>query len=323
MDPNNRPALKQAARDALSQASYDPKKLVLIHSGAAVLLSLLVTLINYLLDLKISQSTGLSGMDTVATLSTMQSLLTTASNLLLPFWGAGFLFVTLGYIRHQEVGPASLLEGFRRFGPVFRYTLLQGLLQIGIGILTFTVSMQLFLMTPLSNGLFELAQSLPQQPVLADGTPVLDPAMQSQAIAASAPLMILFGTLFIAGTLYLSYHLRLGLFILFDEPGTGAFAALRGSRIQMKGHKKKLLMLDLSFWWYYLLQALIIVAAYIPYFLALLGKELSFGMASILFMVISLGGQLVLSLLAKNQVDTTYAAFYLATKPKPDVQNGI
>ena len=317
MDPNNRSALKQAAREDLSRSTCDPRKLVLIHSGAAVLLSVLVTLVNYLLDRQISLSTGLSGMDTVATLSAVQSFISTGSNLIMPFWEAGFLFTTLYIVRHRSVEPRSLLEGFRRFGPVLRYTLLVGLLEFAIGIAAFFISMQLFLLTPLSNGLVELANNLPQGSVLADGTAVLTPEVQALALKAAMPLTIVFGILFIGGLLLLSYHLRLGMLILFDNPGSGALAALQGSHQQLRGHRKQLFLLDLSFWWYYALQVVVMILAYVPYLLSLMGKSLSFEAASFLFLGISLAGQLALACFARYRVDTTYAEFYLATIPTP------
>ena len=317
MDPNNRSALKQAARDDLARCSCDPRKLVLIHSGAAVALSVLVTLINYLLNLRIDQASGLSGLDTVANLSAVSSFLSYAGMLIMPFWEAGFLFTTLCIVRRQAVAPASLLEGFRRFGPVLRYTLLMGLLQAGIGILTFMLSMNLFMLTPLSNGMVELANNLPQGSILADGTAVLTPELQAQAAVAALPLIILFGIAFIGAILYVSYHLRLGMLILFDRPGTGAMAAMRGSRIQMRGHKKELLKLDLTFWWYYAAQVVITLLANVPYILSIFGQQLSFAAAGFLFLGISLVGQLALAYFARYRVDTTYAEFYLATIPKP------
>ena len=319
MDPNNRTALKQAAREDLARCSCDPRKLVLIHAGAAVALSVLVTLINYLLNLRIENATGLSGMDTVATLSAFQSFLSYASTLVMPFWEAGFLFTTLCIVRRSPVAPGSLLEGFRRFGPVLRYILLQGLLQVGIGILTFMLSMNIIMLTPLSNGLYELAANMPQDSLLS-GNLVMTPELEAQALSASLPLTLLFGVLFIGGILYLSYHLRLGMLILFDHPGTGAMAALRGSRIQMRGHKKQLLKLDLSFWWYYVAQVLVMLVANVPYLMAMIGMELSFTAASFLFLGISLAGQLALSYFARYRVDTTYAEFYLATIPQPQEQ---
>ena len=317
MDPRNHSALKQAARDDLARCSCDPRKLVLIHSGAAVALSVLVTLINYLLNLKINQASGLSGLDTVANLSAIQSFLSYAGTLIMPFWEAGFLFTTLCIVRQKAVAPASLLEGFHRFGPVLRYTLLMGLLQVGIAMLTFMVSMNLFMLTPLSNGMAELSNSLPQDSILADGAAMITPELQAQAAMAAMPLIILFGAMFIGVLLYVSYHLRLGMLILFDHPGIGALAAMRGSRIQMRGHKKELLKLDLTFWWYYAAQVVITLLANVPYILSIFGQQLSFAAASFLFLGISLVGQLALSYFARYKVDTTYAEFYLATIPKP------
>ena len=44
MTISDRRGLKQAARQAIAQATYDPKKLILIHTGASAVLSLVLAL---------------------------------------------------------------------------------------------------------------------------------------------------------------------------------------------------------------------------------------------------------------------------------------
>ena len=49
MDIRNRRALKQASAQALQEAAYDPRKLVLIHTAITLGASLLVTVLHYIL----------------------------------------------------------------------------------------------------------------------------------------------------------------------------------------------------------------------------------------------------------------------------------
>ena len=65
MDVQNRRALKQMARSRLAGATYDPKKLALIHTGISVGVSLVIAFLGYYLDHWIAgTASGLSGMGT-------------------------------------------------------------------------------------------------------------------------------------------------------------------------------------------------------------------------------------------------------------------
>ena len=54
MDIHDRRSLKNAAADTLQSAAIDPKKQVLLHTGAVLILSLLLTITDYLLENAIS-----------------------------------------------------------------------------------------------------------------------------------------------------------------------------------------------------------------------------------------------------------------------------
>ena len=67
--------LKESAAQKLSEASYDPKKLVLIHTGLIVALNLAVNGLNLYLSEQIGTTGGLSGLGLRSVLQTAQTIL--------------------------------------------------------------------------------------------------------------------------------------------------------------------------------------------------------------------------------------------------------
>ena len=78
--------LKSTAADRVSTASYPPRRLALIHTGAAVILSLLLTLVNYLLVGGMEDTGGLAGIGTRSILATAQTMLMLAGTLIMAIW---------------------------------------------------------------------------------------------------------------------------------------------------------------------------------------------------------------------------------------------
>lgn len=329
MNLRDRRALKDAARSSLASAPCDPKKLILIHTGISVVVSLLATLVNFLLGQQIDSTGGLSGLSTRSMLTTAQSALQLIIAVILPFWEAGYLYAAINISRGKSAQPTSLLEGFRRFGPLLRCSLLQWLIYCGVGIVCMILASQIFLMTPLANPLYEIAASLPEDSMLMESTYVLDEATQAAILDTYAPMMLIFLGLFLAGMWLVSYQFRMCNYLILDHPETGALAAIRGSHRQMVGNKAALFRLDLSFWWYYVLQTFASILAYGDYLLALFGVSLpiSATAAFFLFLGLSLVGQFGLYVWARNRVEVTYAKVYDLTalpipqKSKPTSQN--
>ena len=75
MDPHDRRALKSAARESLAAAPYDPRKLILLHTGVTIAVSLIGTILNFVLSKQIENTGGLGGMGLRSMLSTVQSVL--------------------------------------------------------------------------------------------------------------------------------------------------------------------------------------------------------------------------------------------------------
>ena len=65
--------LKSAANESILRANCDPKRLVAFHTAVALVLSLLALAIDFLLEQKIGNTGGLSGVGTRSVLKTVQN----------------------------------------------------------------------------------------------------------------------------------------------------------------------------------------------------------------------------------------------------------
>ena len=81
--------LEANAEREISAASVPPRKLVLVHSLITAGAVLLAALVQLLLQNQIDNTGGLSGMDSRAVLSTVETLLSGAVRLAQPFWQFG------------------------------------------------------------------------------------------------------------------------------------------------------------------------------------------------------------------------------------------
>lgn len=315
--------MKSAAADSLAAASYDPRKMAVLHTGAAALLSLVITLLNFLLTRSIDSTTGLAQLGNRAVLSTVQSLLSIAGMLALPFWEIGFLRVALGYVRTTQVGSGDLAEGFRRMGPVARLYLLQFGMYFLVAFGAVQVAGILFSFTPfMDRSLVAMEQMLEQ--TAAAGQTVLDADALTALLPTMIPLYVLFLIVFAAIAIPLFYRFRMAGFALMDD-APGARKAMGRSSRMMRGNRLRLFRLDLSFWWYYGAQLLIAGVAYLDMLLPLVGISLPLS-ADVLFFIayiVHLLLQLALAWGCASQVQTTYAHCYEALKdaapapPKP------
>lgn len=321
MDLHDRRALKAAARNSLAAAPYDPKKLILIHTGVTVALSLLCTLIDFILNLQIQNTGGLGGLGTRSILSTAQSVLQVMVSIGLPFWEAGYCFAAIRMSREQEAEPKSLLEGFRRFGPLLRAMLLQGLIYTAVGIICFTVGSRIFLLTPLSDPFYEIMQAIPFQSTLYGTELLMDEATATAIAKAYIPMLIIVAILFLGVSAVVSYRFRLVDYLLLDYPGMRAREALRLSGYYLRGNKLALFKLDLSFLWFYALEILIALVSYGDFLLPLLGIALpvSDTVGFFAFLILSLACQFGLFYLFRNRMDVTYAKFYDLAVPAEEM----
>ena len=316
-----RPAsLRSGAADALQHATYDPRRLVLIHTAVSGGLALALYALDLLLGNQIAQTSGLSGITTTATLEFLQTLLMLLNVILLPVWELGFVWTALQMFRRQDTNPKTLTFGFRRFLPLLVGKAVQSILLMGAMTLGAYVGAFLFCLTP---GYQELAAVV--EPYLMGDTLDYAALMADPAVLSNIYRILPFVALGAAVlTLPLFYRLRLVAYCLMDAPQTRPFLSTFRSMLLMRGHRRQLLKLDLSFWYFYLLQVLISLVSFGDVLLPALGVDLGISAEWALFgfYLASLVLQLVLYCWKKPLVATTYAGFYhtlaqQADEPKP------
>lgn len=320
MDILNSRELKTRAKEKLSGAACNHKKLALIHTGIALGGHILVVLLQLYLNHQIGSTGGLSGLGTRTILETIQTVLQYAVNLALPFWEVGFLFAALKWARGEQAGFSHLAEGFRRFGPVLRLYLLEGLIFTGVGMISMYAGAFMYTVTPFSAPMQELLL-----PVVESGGDVeaayaaLEAIPMEKLLDMFLPALIIIGVLFAVLALVLHYRFRMAQFLVMDQPGTGALMALLVSSRMTKYRRMKLFRLDLSFWWFYILVALSGVAMYADVLLGYAGIELAVS-AEVLWVGSYLLGyliQMVIYWQFYSYVQTTYATAYEVLRTQP------
>ncbi len=317
MDLDHRRELKAAAAQSLRQCEFSPKKLVLIYAGAQLGLSLLVSLLSYFLDLQADSASGLSGIASYSVLATVQSVLSLAQMLVVPFWAMGYRFAVLQIADGRQARPASLLEGFRRFGPTFRLKLLEGLLYFAVCLVGVYVGTMIFTFTPLAAPLYETIMPYADAAVLDEAALLELEAVLYEAMAECIlPIIAIVGGVCLLLLAPIFYRFRMADFCLLDAPGMGALRALGQSARLLKRKKWKLFRLDLSFWWYYLLVVASLAVCYADLFAQELGISLPVdaGVASLLCIALYCLCTLALSWWRENEVSATYAVAYLTLK---------
>lgn len=322
MDIRNVKQLKQFAYERVSNAS-EQRRLVLLYAGFLTGMSVLVALIQYLLDVQIGKTGGLSNMGLRSILSTIQSLLPILQYAVSVCLGIGYLAAMLRIARGQYVSPQTLRLGFDRFWVIFRKTLLEGLIYLGAAMGAMYASLFFYLVTPLSKSLMEVLT-----PMLSEGLDpyriLSDEAAYSRVVGAMTPYFILFLMIFCAVAIPLALRYRMSDYILVDHPEKGAFAVLRESRRMMRGNTLNFLRLDVSLWWYYAGVVLITLLSYGDVLLSLVGVALpwSNNVSFYLFLVLYQIAQFALCVALRNRVETTYALAYDAIRPQ-EPKNGV
>lgn len=307
------PTLKQTASDRLSAAPYSPHKLSLLHAGAAVAVSLLLTLVNFLLTRQLDATSGLSGITTRTILSFAQSMLMLAGTVAMPFWEFGFYRSALNIARNEPATPATLLSGFRRFGVVLRLLLLRSALVTGILFACLQAATILFMLSPWSVLTMETAEQL-----LSSGAAMEESAM-NQMMQTMYPLYILLAILVCVVLFPILYRFRLSDWAVMDDTDK-ALQAMKYSAYWMHRKRMWLFRLDLSFWWYYALMGVASLVAYGDMVLPVLGVQMNEDLAFFLFYLLSALVQLLTAWRFAPQVQTTYALAYSALRAEKELK---
>ena len=319
MDIHNHRALKSAAAEKLGQAAYDPRKLALLHTAISMGVALLITLIDYYLSHQIEGTGGLSGMGMRSILGTVQTTLQYALNLALPFWEMGFLYAALQMARGQRADFSSLPEGFRRFGPVLRLHLMEGALYMAAVIACMYISSFIFMATPAALPLAEMVMPLMENGSMEEIERAVAQMPFEELLHMMAPMLVIFGVLFLAAAAFLFYRFRMASFIVMDRPKTSVMLALIASRRMTRRRRLALFKLDLSFWWFYLLVAVAMLVSYGDVILNLLGIALPFTseVAWFIFYLLGMLVQLAVYWYGYSYVQTTYATAYEVLRQLP------
>jgi len=307
--------LHRQARQQLQQATA-PKRLVLIHASIALGSTLLLAVLNFLFSLLIDDTGGLSGMGTRSLLSTAQTLMETVVMMALPFWQIGLTFLALRWARNDSVQTGHLLQGFRRFGPVFAFRLLYGFVFLSLGFAAIHLASVIILMTPFSEALVDALSPMMDPSATAEQIEALfSPEKLSGMLDAAIPLFVVFGIIFLIAAIPVFYRLRPGEAAVMDGLGSGG-ALLHSLRIT-KGSWRHLVKLDLHFWWFYVLQVLCNLIANGNLLLPLLGISLPMGKEAAYFLFFGLGTALQILILwqFQGQVLTSYAVVYDTLSP--------
>ena len=321
------PSARQLREDAGQQLSKarEPQKIVLVYTAILIGVSAVSTTAQYLLGSGISQAGGLRNLGLRSMLSTVSNILPIAQYIILLCLGLGLAAAALRIARGQFASPQTLKAGFERFLPLLKCTLLQGLILLGIGFGSFYLAMAIYMFSPFSEGFFTIITPLlADESILSTGIPVLDEATSLALMDQMWPMFIIFGVLFLALAIPVTYRYRLVNYLIIDRPGIGAFAALRESSALMKGNKRRFFRLDLGFWWYYVLLSLASIVCYGDLVLAMLGISLpmSSTVSYFLFYALFLAADFAIYWFCLNRVEVTYALAYDALIPKQSNSSG-
>ena len=137
----------------------ESRKIAAIYAAVVIGLSLLSSVLNYVLRLRIDQSGGLSNMGLRTVLSTVQAMLPMVQSLVVMCVELGYLAAMLRIARGQYTSVNAFRLGFDRFWVLLRYTILQGLILMGIG---FSSSPALLASAPIRASALIFCRSTPK-----------------------------------------------------------------------------------------------------------------------------------------------------------------
>ena len=308
--------LKKKASNRL-QSGNDPKKVVLVYAGIVALSSLVVTVVQDLLDSQISQTGGIQNIGTRSMLTTADTVLTIAQLLLVMCLTLGYTGSMLRIARGQYASPNSLKAGGERIWVLLRTRLLQMLIMTAAAFALCFLVVNVCLLTPLSNRVIAVMGTVSAEELLSNGLALM--ALYS----AMLPIILIYLVALVPLLWYFSCTYRMVDYLLIDRPQLGAFGVLRESRRMMQGNMKMMLRVDLSFWWYYLLQALVSMLIYLnmvlaPFAIGMPPEVLYWGTV-----VLYLAADFALRYFFSNKVAVTYALFYDSLCPKQEQSGAV
>lgn len=314
--------LKNKAGNRIAGAT-EPQKIALVYGGITFAASLLVTGVRYALAQQIAQTGGLHGIGMRSILSTADNILPIAQTVLMLCLNLGLLAAMLRIARRQYASPKTLKAGVERFWVLLRVRILQTLIYMGAGVVSFYISTVIFMVSPFSRNFMAIAEPLVTGSSYTPQMLLDNPELLDSIVPTMVPLFVIYALLYGTLALAIFYRYRLVDYMLIDNPGIGANLAMRQSQIYMRNNKLAFFKLDLSYWWYYLLQALASSLLYTDLVLAMLGVDLPFSDGVIFFgtCVLYLLGEFAVIWFFKIKVEVTYALAYDIVVPRPKQEN--
>jgi len=324
MDIRNRQEITASASQRLASAPQE-KRIILIYTGLVIGINLLSVVLGYVLGLQIDQSTGLRGLSTRRTLSTIQTMLPIIQSMLVMCLDLGYVSTMLRVARGQYASPNGLRLGFDRFWVLLRSQIILVLFYVGICFVSVYAASLIYMMTPLSAKTKELILPLMSQVSVLSPEVLMDDATYAQLLSTMTPIFVLFGILFLVMYIPVTYRFRMTKYIIIEKPGISAITALRSSRIMMRGNAVNLFKLDLRLWWYYLAMTVSTVICYGDQLLPALGVQLpiSADVAYFLFYAAYWVLQAALYVFLRNRVEVSYALAYDAIRPEEKKPEGV
>lgn len=315
METLNTTLLIKNARQKLE--GRDARRMAVIHTGVAVALALVTTVLQYVLQAGVGNTSGLSGIGTRSILETIQTVLHYANMILTPFWGLGFLYVALLWAKGEYARKEDLLMGFHRFGPYLGLMVNRGLLAFAVAFITMNISSIFFMITPAAAEFTELATATG-----GDAAAVMERLEQMSLeetlslTSSLIPALVIWLVLCAALLIPLLYRFRMAEYVILDEPRARGLSSMMLSAAMLRRRCWQLFRLDLKFWWYYALKILCMVLCYADMLLGALGVTLPIGgdmayMGSYLLYLVAL---FCVEVAFRPRVDTAYALTYEVLK---------
>lgn len=312
MDILNPQDLHRRARQALARGR-EPKKVIYPFAGITLALSLMMLVLNLWLDEQISGTGGLGNMGTRAIFATLQEAVPLLASMASMCLDLGFVYGLMRISRGQYADHTDLKMGFRRFWPLLRMVLLQGMLYCALAFLALQLTGTLFMFTPWAEPLTELLY-----PIAMSGSAVIDEATLNAAAPLIVPMLILFVVIYAAILIPVLFKLRMAAFCLLDDPHPRAIAAMRASSKMMRRRFLDMLKIDLRLLPYHLAVTLVSVILYSDLILALLGIPLPMD-ADTAYLVTFLASALLqfgIQVLLRAPAETTYLLAYEQLREK-------
>lgn len=251
------------------------RTMAMIHTGVIVAASVLITLLQYVLEEGVAGTGGLSGMGTRSLLQTAQTVLQWANVVLAPFWNLGFLYVAMQWARGNAPQKEDLLMGFHRVGPCLGLLLNRSVLTFCVVFLCVNLCTTFYMMLPASAKITDIAAAAGNDVnVFYASLEGMSQAQQQEVLNSMMPLLIAVGLLSLVLLVPLLYRFRLAEYAILNQKGLRAMPAMIVSTALMHRRCWQFFKIDLRLWWYHGLKVLCSLILYGDLLLSALGVAL-------------------------------------------------